>query len=153
MTAQGLKESPFSNLALTNAKKFNEALKTSNDEDLRRIFGRLARGTISHNQSHLERLSHLDSQMSSTYAQSEVCETNEPKKCYQLSPYLERLMQTEKNYERLVWAWKGWHDNAGNAIRSQYLEMVDLRNENCRENGYKDLSVGERRSRKFVQRL
>ena len=118
-------------------------MKVSHDADLRRIFGRLAGETISHNDDDLKRLSTLSSEMTSIYSKSEVCEPNDPKKCYQLSPYLERLMQTEKDYDRLTWAWKGWHDNCGNAVRPLYLQVVDLMNKNSRENGYKDLSVSK----------
>ena len=41
-------------------------------------------------------------------------------------------MQIEKDYERLVWAWKGWHDGCGNKIRSVYLSYIDLLNKNAK---------------------
>jgi hypothetical protein len=50
-------------------------------------------------------------------------------------------MQTEKDYDRLLWAWKGWHDQCGNKIRPKYLSYIDLVNKDMQENGYKDISV------------
>ena len=50
-------------------------------------------------------------------------------------------MQTEKDYDRLLWAWKGWHNQCGNRIRSPYLTYIDLLNEHTKTNGYKDLAV------------
>jgi peptidyl-dipeptidase A len=75
------------------------------------------------------------------YSTAKVCEVNDSAKCYSLSPYLEELMQTEKDYDRLLWAWKGWYDQCGNKIRPLYLPYIDLLNKNVKENGYKDLSV------------
>ena len=83
--------------------------------------------------------------MEQIYATTKVCEPNEKSKCYTLSPYLERAIQTEKDYERLLWIWKGWHDGCGNSIRPVYLSYIDVLNKNARENGYKDLSVSEDR--------
>ncbi|CAF4154828.1 unnamed protein product, partial [Rotaria sordida] len=53
---------------------------------------------------------------------------------------LERLMQIEKDYDRLLWAWKGWHDECGNKIRPVYLPYIDLLNKHAKENGYQDLA-------------
>jgi hypothetical protein len=50
-------------------------------------------------------------------------------------------MQTEKDYDRLTWAWKGWHDGCGDKVRPVYLSYVDLLTKNIKENGYTDLAV------------
>ena len=50
-------------------------------------------------------------------------------------------MQIEKDYDRLLWGWKGWHDQCGNAIRSVYLSYIDLLNDNIKGNNYNDLAV------------
>ncbi|CAF4001806.1 unnamed protein product, partial [Rotaria sp. Silwood1] len=140
MTAQNLIRSPFSRLVLPIAKKINEHMKYSKDDDLKRIFGRLATGATSDNNDDVKRTSKLHGQLEDIYSTTKVCELNDNKKCYTLSPYIERLMQIEKDYDRLLWAWKGWHDGCGNKIRSVYLPYIDLLNKNSKENGYHDLA-------------
>ncbi|CAF5093097.1 unnamed protein product, partial [Rotaria sp. Silwood1] len=110
MTTQNLIRSPFSRLVLPIAKKFNEHMKYSKDDDLKRIFGRLATGATSDNNDDVKRTSKLHGQLEDIYSTTKVCELNDNKKCYTFSPYIERLMQIEKDYDRLLWAWKGWHD-------------------------------------------
>ncbi|CAF3284963.1 unnamed protein product, partial [Rotaria sp. Silwood2] len=140
ITNQNLIRSPFSRLTLPIAKKFNEYMKYSKNDDLKRIFGRLAAGTISNNDDDVKKTSTLHGQLEDIYSTTKVCELNDKKKCYTLSPYLERVMQIEKDYDRLLWAWKGWHDGCGNKVRPVYLPFVDLLNKNVKENGYHDLS-------------
>ncbi|UJR37123.1 hypothetical protein I4U23_029827 [Adineta vaga] len=140
VSAQGLRSAPFHRLSLPIAKKFNEYMKNSTDEDLKRIFGRLAQGSTSHNDADVKTRSKLHSELETIYSTAEVCEVNDPKKCYTLSPVLERIMQTEKDYDRLLWAWKGWHDQCGNKIRPVYLPYIDLLNKNAKENGLNDVA-------------
>ncbi|CAF3665561.1 unnamed protein product [Rotaria sp. Silwood1] len=137
---QTLIRAPFTKLSLTAAKKFNEYMKYSQNEDLKRMFGRLALGTINNNEDDLKRTSQLQAELEDIYATTKVCESNDPEKCYTLSPYLERSMQIEKDYDRLIWAWKGWHDSCGNKVRPVYIPYINLLNKNTKENGYKDLS-------------
>ncbi|CAF4210380.1 unnamed protein product [Rotaria sp. Silwood2] len=140
ITNENLIRSPFSRLTLPIAKKFNEYMKYSKNDDLKRIFGRLATGTVSNNNDDVKKSSKLHGQLEDIYATTKVCELNDDKKCYTLSPYLERVMQIEKDYDRLLWAWKGWHDGCGNKVRSVYLPYIDLLNKNVKENGYHDLA-------------
>ncbi|CAF1362008.1 unnamed protein product [Rotaria sordida] len=141
ITAQNLIQSPFGRLILPIAKKFNEYMKYSENDDLKRIFGRLASSITSNNDDDVKRTSKLQSQLEYIYSTTKVCELKDKKKCYPLAPYLERLMQIEKDYDRLLWAWKGWHDECGNKIRPVYLPYIDLLNKNAKENGYQDLAV------------
>ncbi|CAF1361992.1 unnamed protein product, partial [Rotaria sordida] len=140
MTAQNLIRSPFSRSVLPIAKKFNEYMKYSENDDLKRTFGRLASSITSNNDDDVKRTSKLDSQLEDIYSTTKVCELKDKKKCYPLAPYLERLMQIEKDYDRLLWAWKGWHDECGNKIRPIYLPYIDLLNKHAKENGYQDLA-------------
>jgi len=79
--------------------------------------------------------------MENIYATTKICERRNKKTCYTRSPYLEQTMQIEKDYDRLLWAWKGWYDECGNKTRPLYVPFIDLLNENAKENGYQDLSV------------
>jgi hypothetical protein len=140
-SAQGVHTAPFHRMVMPIAKKFDEYMKNSANEDLKRIFDRLAQGSVSSNDDDLKKTSKLSSELQKIYSVAEVCESNDQKKCYTLSPVLEQLMQTEKDYDRLTWAWKGWHDQCGNKIRPVYLPYVDLLNKNVKRNGYRDLAV------------
>ena len=116
-------------------------MKHSTDDDLRRIFDRLASGMVSKSDDETKETSTLHSQMQKIYSVTKVCEANASQTCYALSPYLERLMQVEKDYDRLVWAWKGWYDNCGNQVRPLYLSYIDLLSKNAKDNGYSDMAV------------
>ena len=60
-------------------------------------------------------------------------------------------MQVEKDYDRLLWAWKGWHDASGNAIRPVYLSFIDLLTKNAKDNGHGSLAVRSTIDRDSVQ--
>ncbi|CAF3926250.1 unnamed protein product, partial [Rotaria sp. Silwood1] len=72
MTAQNLIRSPFTRLTLPIAKKFNEHMKYSKDDDLKRIFGRLATGAISDNNDDVKRTSKLHGQLEDIYSTTKV---------------------------------------------------------------------------------
>mgnify|MGYP001951191919 CR=1 FL=1 len=141
ITTQSLIRSPFSHMILPIAKKFNQYMKYSENEDLKRIFGRLALGLVSHHTEDLQSASKLHGQLENIYSTTTVCEIDHENKCYTLAPYLERTMQIEKDYDRLIWTWKGWHDECGNKIRPVYLPYIDLLTKNAKENGFNDLTV------------
>lgn len=141
ITDQGLIEMPFSRDTFPIAKEFNKYMKNSQNEDLKRIYGRLASGTISLNSNNTVKTSTLLTQMENIYATTKVCELNDTNKCYTLTPYLDETMFYEKDYDRLIWAWQGWHDGCGNKIRPLYVPFVNLTNTNAKDNGYADLSV------------
>ena len=132
---------PFHRLANPIAKKFNHSLINSTNDELKRIFRNLAQGSTNHNNETIEKSSKLQADLENLYSTAKVCETNNSSKCYSLSPYLERLMQVEKDYDRLLWAWEGWHNASGNAIRPVYLQYIDLLTKNAQENGHANLAV------------
>lgn len=134
---QALRRSPFISQVVPIAQRFSEELKNSNNQRVRRIFNHLARTTINDDAT-LQSVSQLSSQMTAIYSTSKVC-SNE--KCFSLSPDLESFMQNEKDYDRLLWAWKSWHDQCGNQIRPIYLDYIDLINENLKKNGKINLAV------------
>ncbi|XP_053121534.1 angiotensin-converting enzyme isoform X2 [Hemicordylus capensis] len=47
-------------------------------------------------------------------------------------------MATSRSYSKLLFAWEGWHNAAGNPVRSKYEEFVTLSNEAFRMDGFKD---------------
>lgn len=42
-------------------------------------------------------------------------------------------MANSRDYDTLLRAWKGWRDETGKKIRTQYTEYVQLNNEGVRE--------------------
>lgn len=38
-------------------------------------------------------------------------------------------MATSRSYKKLLYAWEGWHNAAGNPLRAKYEEFVKLSNE------------------------
>lgn len=142
ITKQNLLKSPFHRLSHPIAKKFNRSLIHAKNKELKRIFDHLAQGSTSRNDEAIQRSSKLQAELEHLYSTAKVCESNDSSECYVFSPYLERLMQVEKDYDRLLWAWKGWHDASGNAIRQVYLSYIDLLTENAKENGHENLAVG-----------
>lgn len=44
-------------------------------------------------------------------------------------PDLSDIMATSRSYKKLLYAWEGWHNAAGNPLRPKYEEFVKLSNE------------------------
>jgi peptidyl-dipeptidase A len=53
---------------------------------------------------------------------------------------LKAVLETSRNYDELLDAWKGWHD-AAKPLRADYQRFVELANEGSRELGYADLGA------------
>lgn len=46
-----------------------------------------------------------------------------------MEPGLQHLMSESRDYDELLWAWKGWHDAVGPKIGKLYPTYVSLLNE------------------------
>jgi peptidyl-dipeptidase A len=53
---------------------------------------------------------------------------------------LKAVLETSRDYDELLDAWKGWHD-AARPLRADYERFVALANEGAREMGYADLGA------------
>jgi peptidyl-dipeptidase A len=53
---------------------------------------------------------------------------------------LKTVLEQSRNYDELLDAWRGWHDQA-RALRGDYTRYVSLANEGARELGYQDLGA------------
>uniref|UniRef100_A0A8C9CGF5 Angiotensin-converting enzyme n=1 Tax=Phocoena sinus TaxID=42100 RepID=A0A8C9CGF5_PHOSS len=84
----------------------------------------------------LEQYNQILLDMETTYSVASVCHSNGT--CLQLEPDLTNLMATSRNYEELLWAWKGWRDKVGRSILPYFPQYVELSNKAARLNGYKD---------------
>lgn len=82
----------------------------------------------------------LSSKISAIYSKAQVCKTS-TRKCYHFEPGLIKIMRTSRDYDELIWAWKGWRDAIGPKIRTDWIEAMKLSNEGAKEHDYHD--VGE----------
>lgn len=86
----------------------------------------------------VKRLSNLSSKLESIYATAKVCQ--EDGVCLSLDPEITEIMKNSRDYNKLIWAWKGWHDQTGPRMRQIYTQTVQIQNKGARENNYQDLS-------------
>ncbi|XP_065507211.1 angiotensin-converting enzyme isoform X2 [Caloenas nicobarica] len=84
----------------------------------------------------LKEYNSLLSEMETTYSVAKVCRDNEI--CHPLDPDLTDIMATSRDYDELLFAWKGWRDASGKKIKSDYKRYVELSNKAAVLNGYTD---------------
>jgi peptidyl-dipeptidase A len=80
----------------------------------------------------------LTNKLESIYAVAKVC--TEQNTCLSLDPDLSSMLKTSRDYNQVLWAWKGWHDATGPKMRSIYTKIVEIQNRGAVFSGYKDLS-------------
>ncbi len=82
----------------------------------------------------------IQSKLETIYATAKVCDVQSTNKCFELEPNLKEIMKTSRDYDELLWAWKGWRDSTGPKMRHLFTEAVKLQNKNAKQSGYNDLS-------------
>ncbi|NXN98104.1 ACE enzyme, partial [Rhinopomastus cyanomelas] len=87
-------------------------------------------------ESELKEYNTLLSDMETTYSIAKVCREN--KTCHPLDPDLTDIMATSRDYDELLFAWKGWRDASGKNIKNNYKRYVELSNKAAILNGYAD---------------
>ncbi|NXO70473.1 ACE enzyme, partial [Phainopepla nitens] len=107
------------------------------DQSVTRILKKLSvieRAALPENE--LKEYNTLLSDMETTYSVAKVCREN--KTCHPLDPDLTDIMATSRDYDELLFAWKGWRDASGKKMRNNYKRYVELSNKAAMLNGYKD---------------
>uniref|UniRef100_A0A3Q3CED8 Angiotensin-converting enzyme n=1 Tax=Haplochromis burtoni TaxID=8153 RepID=A0A3Q3CED8_HAPBU len=84
----------------------------------------------------LEEYNTLLSNMETKYSVAEVCRENN--ECLPLDPDLQKIMAESRDYDELLFAWKGWRDAAGKVLRQDYKRYVELANKAATLNGHSD---------------
>uniref|UniRef100_A0A3P9MNP1 Angiotensin-converting enzyme n=1 Tax=Oryzias latipes TaxID=8090 RepID=A0A3P9MNP1_ORYLA len=84
----------------------------------------------------LEEYNTLLSNMETKYSVAEVC--REDGRCHPLDPDLQKIMAESRDYNELLFAWKGWRDAAGKVLRQDYERYVELANKAAVLDGYSD---------------
>eukprot|EP00794_Sanderia_malayensis_P011394 gene11394-12580_t len=59
-------------------------------------------------------------------------------KCLSLEPDLTDIFVKSRDYDELLFAWKGWRDSTGPKMKATYKEFVDKLNIGAKDNGFKD---------------
>ena len=72
------------------------------------------------------------------YGLAKVCQKSE---CLVLDPDITTIMSESRNYDRLLYVWKGWHDATGRKMRKIFAQTVAIQNKAASENGYKGIIV------------
>uniref|UniRef100_A0A8C3L470 Angiotensin-converting enzyme n=1 Tax=Chrysolophus pictus TaxID=9089 RepID=A0A8C3L470_CHRPC len=76
------------------------------------------------------------SDMDKIYSTAKVCLDNGT--CWDLEPDISDIMASSRSYKKLLYAWEGWHNAAGNPLRAKYQEFVTLSNEAYQMDGFED---------------
>ncbi|XP_011602426.2 angiotensin-converting enzyme [Takifugu rubripes] len=84
----------------------------------------------------LEEFNTLLSNMEANYSVAVVC--REDGTCHPLDPDLQKIMAESRDYDELLFAWKGWRDSAGKVLRQGYKRYVELANKAATLNGHSD---------------
>ncbi|XP_056152965.1 angiotensin-converting enzyme [Lampris incognitus] len=84
----------------------------------------------------LEEYNTLLSNMETKYSVAEACRADGT--CHPLDPDLQTIMAESRDYEELLFAWRGWRDAAGKGLRGDYRRYVELANKAARLNGHTD---------------
>ncbi|XP_070546706.1 angiotensin-converting enzyme-like isoform X2 [Ptychodera flava] len=91
-------------------------------------------------QEKLKRLQEVKAQMVRSYATTQVCNisSQDPDECHTINEGIPQMFATSRNYNELTQLWTQWHNMAGQPIREQYSEFVQLSNMAARANGFTD---------------
>ena len=76
--------------------------------------------------------------MEAKYGEAKYCKPG-GKECRD-EVQLKAVLEKSRDYDELLDAWKGWHDQA-RGLRADYARYVELANEGARELGYQDLGA------------
>ena len=127
--------SQFNKEAYLNASKYDTA---DVRPELRRQLDKVKDigASALRNETKLERLHTVVSEMSSIYSKAQPCLIDG--KCYQIEPGLTDIMSNSQDYDLLLSAWKGWREQTGPKLKDLFTEYVSLANEGVQELGYAD---------------
>ena len=117
-----------------NASKFDTSKLSY---DTARQIKRITSSATPKDEATLKKVTELESKMEGIYSTGQVKDSDG--KMLELDPDLYAILSKSRDYERLLFAWKGWRDAVGPKIRPLYKEFVTLKNKGATENGWKDI--------------
>jgi peptidyl-dipeptidase A len=123
----------FMQNARKNASNFD--INKLSEDSKRQI--KMIRATASpNNKDDLKASSNLEGQMENIYSSSKVIDSDGSQLA--LDPDLSKILRTNRDYERLLFAWKGWRDVTGPKLRPLYKTFVELSNKGAKANNWTD---------------
>ncbi|NWR92221.1 ACE enzyme, partial [Furnarius figulus] len=133
-----LEEQNFTELWGKKAKElYGNIWNNFSDPQLRKIIGSIQTlGPSNLPLDKREQYNTILSDMDKIYSTAKVCLPNGT--CWDLEPDLSGIMATSRSYKKLLYAWEGWHNAAGNPLRPKYQEFVNLSNEAYAADGFED---------------
>ncbi|CAH1242049.1 ACE [Branchiostoma lanceolatum] len=106
-------------------------------EDLRRQFWLISLDGTPEDSNDLRQMSKLKNDIETLYSTGKTCrDENENEVCHPLEPDLERIFATSRDYNELQWAWLGFRDAVGPAMREKFARLVELKNSGAQEHGF-----------------
>ncbi|EDV25300.1 uncharacterized protein TRIADDRAFT_37492 [Trichoplax adhaerens] len=103
--------------------------------DVKRQFFFLTLDDSPKDSTKLQELLATIAKMESTYSKGRVCNKT---RCYVLNPDLYSIIGKSRNYDELVFAWKGWRDSVGRNVKRDYMKYVEISNIGATDNNYAD---------------
>ncbi|NWS81100.1 ACE enzyme, partial [Toxostoma redivivum] len=133
-----LEEQNFTELWGKKAKElYGDKWNNFSDPQLRKIIGSIQTlGPSNLPLEEREQYNTILSDMDKIYSTAKVCPSNST--CWDLEPDLSDIMATSRSYKKLLYAWEGWHNAAGNPLRPKYEEFVSLSNAAYLMDGFND---------------
>ncbi|XP_071443429.1 angiotensin-converting enzyme-like [Hetaerina americana] len=94
----------------------------------------------------LAKLKKLENVMTGVYSTAKVCPYKNPncditKEGLSLDPELEKIMASSRDYDELLYVWKGWRDATGAKMKNDYQSYVELSNKAATLNGFEDMGA------------
>ena len=94
-------------------------------------------------------LEEAESQLEAVYNEARVTKGG---KSYAIEPELTEVMSTSRDYDELLWAWRGWRDAIGPKAKPFFTQVVTMRNLVARKNGRWRCSATRRHFR-FIRKI
>ncbi|XP_041029546.1 angiotensin-converting enzyme isoform X1 [Carcharodon carcharias] len=134
-----LEEQEFVEVWAKKAKKLFNDTKNFTNKTVTRLINQIRiLGPANLNPNERKQYNTILSVMDNIYSTAKVCPPKQHNNCWSLEPDLVDIMATSRSYQKLLYVWEGWHNNAGNAVRSKYSEFVKMSNKASRMDGFKD---------------
>lgn len=115
--------------------------------DMARQIRIIRRNAFPNSPKDMKLIEDLISNMTKIYSSGKVCKphnTTNTTQCFDLDPDLFSVMGNSRDYDELLWAWKGWRDAVGPPMRLLYQKLVVLLNEGASKRGWGDFGNFQR---------
>ncbi|XP_059494632.1 angiotensin-converting enzyme [Stegostoma tigrinum] len=134
-----LEEQEFVEAWAKKAKEFYHIKDKFNDTSLTKLINSIGvLGPANLPADERKKYNTILSEMDNIYSTAKVCPPNQQTNCWSLEPDLVDQLATSRSYKKLLYAWEGWHNSAGNPLRDKYTEFVKMSNKASQMDGFKD---------------